>query len=202
MACIATFVCRYSIILLALVDHRYRFRYVNVGTPGRCHDAHVFRRSALAGILEGPTFQRPMVVINGIDVPPLILCDQAFPLTSNMLKPYPRKSVTENSPHATFNKQLSSARRVVENAFGRVKARFRLIMKRTECNVDNARVIVRACCILNNVCEHFNDGIDSQWLNDVDTDSRVHSQPVCSTDAEAGSGSAVRDAIAAYLHQR
>ncbi|KAG0437185.1 hypothetical protein HPB47_017563 [Ixodes persulcatus] len=34
----------YSIILLALVDHRYRFRYVNVGAPGRCHDAHVFRR--------------------------------------------------------------------------------------------------------------------------------------------------------------
>ncbi|KAG0423657.1 hypothetical protein HPB47_000581 [Ixodes persulcatus] len=38
----------YSIILLALVDHRYRFRYVNVGAPGRCHDAHVFRRSELA----------------------------------------------------------------------------------------------------------------------------------------------------------
>ncbi|KAL3189882.1 hypothetical protein MRX96_020895 [Rhipicephalus microplus] len=32
----------YSIILLALVDHRYRFRYINVGAPGRCHDSHVF----------------------------------------------------------------------------------------------------------------------------------------------------------------
>ncbi|KAH8033198.1 hypothetical protein HPB51_008193 [Rhipicephalus microplus] len=31
----------YSVILLALVDHKYRFRYINVGSPGRCHDAHV-----------------------------------------------------------------------------------------------------------------------------------------------------------------
>lgn len=51
MHCI--FLFRYSVILLALVDHR--FRYVNVGTKGRCHDAPVCRRSALAKILEGPT---------------------------------------------------------------------------------------------------------------------------------------------------
>ncbi|KAG0430256.1 hypothetical protein HPB47_022857 [Ixodes persulcatus] len=35
----------YSVILLALVDHRYRFRYVNVGFPGKFHDANVYGRS-------------------------------------------------------------------------------------------------------------------------------------------------------------
>ncbi|KAM7287999.1 uncharacterized protein ISCGN_031688, partial [Ixodes scapularis] len=192
----------YSIILLALVDHRYRFRYVNVGTPGRCHDAHVYRRSALAAVLQGPTLQMPMVTVNGTTVPPLILCDQAFPLTSNMLKPYPRKDVKKDSPQEGFNRQLSSARRVVENAFGRVKARFRFIMKRMECEVDNARLVVRACCILNNVCEHFNDGVEPQWLSDVATEDRIYLQPVCTTDAEADNGQSVRDAIAGYLHQR
>ncbi|CAN7978825.1 unnamed protein product, partial [Ixodes persulcatus] len=164
----------YSIILLALVDHRYRFRYVNVGTPGRCHDAHVYRRSALAAVLQGPTLQMPMVTVNGTTVPPLILCDQAFPLTSNMLKPYPRKDVKKDSPQEGFNRQLSSARRVVENAFGRVKARFRFIMKRMEC----------------------------EWLSDVATEDRIYLQPVCTTDAEADNGQNVRDAIAGYLHQR
>ncbi|CAN8026648.1 unnamed protein product [Ixodes persulcatus] len=192
----------YSIILLALVDHRYRFRYVNVGAPGRCHDAHVFRRSALAGILEGPTFQKPMITINGTAVPPLILCDQAFPLTSNLLKPYPRKDVTDNSTQAGFNKRLSAARRIVENAFGRVKARFRLILKRMECDVNNARLIVRACCVLNNVCEHFNDGVEAQWLRDAQRVDGVHIQPVCATDIEADSGQRIRNAIAVYLHQR
>ncbi|KAG0411109.1 hypothetical protein HPB47_011750 [Ixodes persulcatus] len=43
----------YSIILLALVNHRYKFRYVNVGAPGWCHDAQVFRKSALAKSLRG-----------------------------------------------------------------------------------------------------------------------------------------------------
>ncbi|KAG0430745.1 hypothetical protein HPB47_021501 [Ixodes persulcatus] len=191
----------YSIILLALVDHRYRFRYVNVGTPGRCHDAHVFRRSALAKILEGPTFTTPMVTINGTAVPPLVLCDQAFPLTCNMLKPYARKNVTGKSPQEKFNRQLSSARRVVENAFGRIKARFRFIMKRLECDVDNARFVIRACCTLNNICEHFNDGVESQWLTEVGTEARLYEQPVCNTDAVAGNGSSVRDSIAAYLHQ-
>ncbi|KAL1475368.1 hypothetical protein MTO96_037332 [Rhipicephalus appendiculatus] len=38
---------RYSMILLAVVDHRYCFRYVNVGAPGRCHDA-VYVRSIMA----------------------------------------------------------------------------------------------------------------------------------------------------------
>ncbi|XP_040072297.2 protein ALP1-like [Ixodes scapularis] len=192
----------YSIILLALVDHRYRFRYVNVGTPGRCHDAHVFRRSALAGTLEGLTFQKPMITINGTAVPPLILCDQAFPLTSNLLKPYPRKDVTDNSTQAGFNKRLSAARRIVKNAFGRVKARFRLILERMECDVNNARLIVRACCVLNNICERFNDGVEAQWLRGAQGVDGVHIQPVCATDIEADSGQRIRNAIAVYLHQR
>ncbi|XP_042149020.1 protein ALP1-like [Ixodes scapularis] len=192
----------YSIILLALVDHRYRFRYVNVGAPGRCHDAHVFRRSELAKVLEGPLFRAPLVTVNGAVVPPLILCDQAFPLTSNLLKPYPRKGLKDSSPEASFNKQLSGARRIVENAFGRVKARFRCIMKRMECHVDNARVIIRACCVLNNICEHFNDGVEPQWVTEVQLYDRMFLQPFCRTDVAAGNGQDVRAAIAAYLHRR
>ncbi|KAG0432602.1 hypothetical protein HPB47_020700 [Ixodes persulcatus] len=32
----------YSVILLALVDHRYLFRYISVGSPGKCHDVNVY----------------------------------------------------------------------------------------------------------------------------------------------------------------
>ncbi|XP_040066534.1 uncharacterized protein LOC120840195 [Ixodes scapularis] len=158
--------------------------------------------SALAGILEGPTFQKPMITINGTAVPPVILCDQVFPLTPNLLKPYPRKDVTDNSTQAGFNKRLSAARKIVENAIGRVKARFRLILKRMECDVNNARLIVRAFCVLNNICEHFNDGVEAQWLRDAERVDSVHIQPVCATDIEADSGQRIRNAIAVYLHQR
>ncbi|KAL3213624.1 hypothetical protein MRX96_007647 [Rhipicephalus microplus] len=33
----------YSIILLVPVDHSYRFRHTNVGSPGRCHDSDITR---------------------------------------------------------------------------------------------------------------------------------------------------------------
>ncbi|KAG0436734.1 hypothetical protein HPB47_017782 [Ixodes persulcatus] len=32
----------YSVILLVLVDHRYLFRYISVGSPGKCRDANVY----------------------------------------------------------------------------------------------------------------------------------------------------------------
>ncbi|KAM7288012.1 protein ALP1-like [Ixodes scapularis] len=191
----------YSIILLALVDHHYRFRNVNVGAPGRCHDAHVFRRSELAKVLEGSLFRAPLVTVNGAVVPPLILCDQAFPLTSN-LKPYPHKGLKERSPEASFNKQLSGARRTVENTFGRVKARSCCVMKRMECDVDNARVIIRTCCVLNNICKQFNDGVEPQWVTDVQLYDLMFLQPLCRTDVAAGNGQDVRAAIAGYLHRR
>lgn len=37
----------YSFILLAFVDHRYRFRYINVGSPDCCRDSYVYHRSSL-----------------------------------------------------------------------------------------------------------------------------------------------------------
>ncbi|KAH7967542.1 hypothetical protein HPB49_025506 [Dermacentor silvarum] len=53
----------YSMILLAMVDHRYRFRYTNVGSPGRCHDVFVYGRSTLRKLIESDLFQRPTVAI-------------------------------------------------------------------------------------------------------------------------------------------
>ncbi|XP_077492216.1 uncharacterized protein LOC144103347 [Amblyomma americanum] len=35
----------YSIILLAIVDHRHKFLYIRVESPGRCHDSHVYSGS-------------------------------------------------------------------------------------------------------------------------------------------------------------
>ena len=37
----------FSIVLLALVDAEYRFRWVDVGTEGSCSDAHIFNDNQL-----------------------------------------------------------------------------------------------------------------------------------------------------------
>lgn len=138
-------------ILLALVDHRYWFLYINIGSPGRCHDAHVYGRSKLCKAVQSAHFKSPTATIEGAVVGPLILCDQAFPLTENLVKPYPNAG--SGTSEAAFNYNLSKTRRVVENAFGRLKARFRYIMKRMECKLPNARRAIRASCTLHNICE-------------------------------------------------
>lgn len=55
-----------------------------------------------------------------------------------------------------FDYHLSRARRVVENAFGRLKARFRILHKGPENDLPNVRLIIRACCVLHNICEDMN----------------------------------------------
>ncbi|CAN7975793.1 unnamed protein product [Ixodes persulcatus] len=185
----------YSIILLAIVDHRYTFRYVNVGSPGKCHDAHVYRNSRLPALLSSLRAETPLVV-NGTAVPPIVLCDQAFPLTPNLMKPFPHGTQLSVA-QGDYNYCLSKSRRIVENAFGRLKARFRIIMKRTETKIENVNSVVRACCILHNVCERFNDPVDPQRLKDIE-EMRAN-QPVCTTEAEEDSGPSVRAALVNYF---
>ncbi|CAN7985568.1 unnamed protein product [Ixodes hexagonus] len=190
----------YSIILLALVDHRYRFRYVSVGTPGRCHDASVYGRSSLKRLVESQNFQRPAVTIEGVSVPPVILCDQAFALTANLQKPYPNAS--PDSSEAAYNYNLSKTRRIVDNAFGRQKARFRFLMKRMECTISTATLAIRASCVLHNICEDFGETIDQQWEEEAALYDTVYVQPASTTDAQDESGRAVRAALAKHFFAR
>ncbi|XP_037508358.1 uncharacterized protein LOC119384138 [Rhipicephalus sanguineus] len=190
----------YSVILLALVDHNYMFRFINVGSPGRCHDAHVYHQSSLSRLIEGPTFRTPKTTLGNVAVPPLVLCDQAFPLTPNLMKPFASTSCSEEQKH--FNYQLSKSRRIVENAFGRLKARFRFIMKRMECDISHAPIIIRACCVLNNICEHYNDTVPQQWINEVQLHDAVFQQPAHTTDAHVATGKNIRAALAMHLRQQ
>ncbi|XP_049528892.1 uncharacterized protein LOC125947697 [Dermacentor silvarum] len=191
----------HSIVLLALVDHKYRFRYVNVGAPGRSHDAHMFGLSKLSKIIDSPLFETPLATIGSIAVPPIILCDQAFPLARNLMKPFGHRGAM-NDAEKKFNYHLCAARRVVENAFGRLKARFRFTAKRMECRVDNVRLAIRACCVLSNICEHFNDSVHPQWLSEVQQCDAEFPQTSRATEAQVGNGATIRGALVQYYSQR
>lgn len=190
---------RHSIILLAIVDHHYRFRYINIGSPGRCHDALVYGRSKLCKHIESDYFQSPLSVIEGVPVPPLVLCDQAFRLSANLIKPFANAA----GPHeAAFNYQLSRTRRIVENAFGRLKARFRYTMKRMECKLPTAKRAIRAACVLHNICEALNDPVEQQWMQEAHEFDALYAQPVHSTDTASGHGREVRAALATYFKKK
>ena len=52
-----------------------------------------------------------------------------------------------------FNYRLSTAHIVVENAFGRLKARWHCLLKQNDMAIANTTMVVTACCILHKVCE-------------------------------------------------
>ena len=104
-----------------VVDSQGRFIDVNIGWPGKVHDARVlanstFYNKASSGTLL-PNWTR---TINSVNVPLLILGDPAYPLKPWMMKPYPDTGhLTAVERH--FNYRQSRARMVVENAFGHLK---------------------------------------------------------------------------------
>jgi hypothetical protein len=61
-------------------------------------------------------------------IPYVLVADDAFPLTSYLMKPYAGK-LTKGSAKSVFNYRLSRARRIVENAFGLLSSVFRIFYK-------------------------------------------------------------------------
>ena len=116
----------YSIILLALVDGNYKFIWVNIGEPGSESDAGVYNASTLEPALrEGTLGLPPPAPLPGddIDKPYFMVGDDAFALRTWMMKPYSHRFLSHEE--SVFNYRTSRARRVVENAFGILAARWR-----------------------------------------------------------------------------
>ena len=81
-------------------------------------------------------------------IPFIIVADDAFPLKSNIMKPYGQANL--DIKKRIFNYRLSRARRVVENAFGILANRFRVFMTGFCLDPQKVQIIAMACCSLHN----------------------------------------------------
>ena len=149
-----------SVILQAIVDCSLKFLHVSVGYPGSIHDARVLRLSGLFDLGNNQQIlESPSRVINGTEVPPLIVGDSAYPLLKWLIKPYADRG--RLSPEESkFNIKLSAMRSVVEKAFGMLKLRWRLVYKKVEQKTRTLKKTVIAACILHNICIDHGDLCD------------------------------------------
>ncbi len=69
--------------------------------------------------------------------PYIFVGDDAFPLRTNIMKPYPRGYIEEREKIANYS--LSRARRIVQNAVGIATSRFRVFRRAICANVETAQ---------------------------------------------------------------
>ena len=101
----------------------------------------------------------------------LLVADSAYPLLLWLLKPFVNHgSLTQDQKN--FNYHLSCARIVSENAFGRLKVKWRRLIRQNDVEVASVPNVVVACCILHNICEIHCEEFDNAWLY-----KKVHNSP-------------------------
>jgi hypothetical protein len=140
---------QFSIVLLAIADANAKFIAFDLGAAGSQSDGGVFKNGSLGNICNSHNFPAPCHLGQRmLDVPFFLLGDEAFALDEHLMKPYPHRSAIGDEK--VFNYRLSRARRIVENAFGILCTRFRVLLRTLELDVPSAMQVVRACLVLHN----------------------------------------------------
>ncbi|XP_052415715.1 uncharacterized protein zgc:113227 isoform X1 [Carassius gibelio] len=143
----------HSIVMQAVVDGNGLFWDLCVGHPGSVHDARVLRESYLWKMLnDGHPLKQSKAHISGCDVGYYLIGDSAYPLQNWLMKPFPDTGGL-TPQQQRFNIRLSSARSVVDSSFGRLKARWKCLLKRNDCKLELIKKMVLTCCVLHNICE-------------------------------------------------
>lgn len=73
-----------SIVLMAIVDHDYCFKYINVGSNGSLSDGGIFRNCSIFEALQNNLFPERGCILG----------DDAFPLKPYLMKPYSRRNLS------------------------------------------------------------------------------------------------------------
>ena len=139
---------QHSMNIMAIATDDLRFTYVSAGEYGRDHDSFVFKNTDLwkkvMGGQAAEYFPNEQVHLIG---------DSAFELHTHLLVPYAQPKTRELTRNEKlFNTSLSKSRACIENAFGYLKGRFRILKYKVDADLDKAAKIMLACCVLHNIC--------------------------------------------------
>ncbi|XP_025263215.1 putative nuclease HARBI1 [Camponotus floridanus] len=136
----------HSIVLMAICDANYIIRFVDIGAYGRRSDGGIFKESAIGKAFDESRMNIPQpaaIKEGGPILPYCLVGDEAFPLKSYLLRPYPgRGGLTPEQD--IYNYRLSRARRITENTFGIIASQWRIYRKPIIASPENAKLMVQA----------------------------------------------------------
>ncbi|XP_065064659.1 uncharacterized protein LOC135690898 [Rhopilema esculentum] len=176
-----------------------KFMDVSSGFPGSIHDARVLRTSSIHHTAQrGAILNRPLANIENQPVKPFIIGDGTYPLSSWLLKPYPDNGALTRS-QTKYNKTLSSARSVMERAFGILKARWRCLIKRLDNRTSNVVEVIITCCVLLNICEENGDEMEDEELTARVIEREQQGNTIINKDVVENNGEDLRALIKNFL---
>ena len=121
--------------------------------------------------------QCPKVIAEGEEAVPIcILGDPAYPLLPYLMKDFAKGGSTEQEQF--FGYRLSSARMVVECAFGRLKSHFGILRRAMDIGMANLPSTILACFILQDFCEMNGDHISDDQSRAVTAYDKEFQPPV------------------------
>ena len=152
---------------MGMVDAKYMFIWASCGYPGNSHDSIIMQSTTLwQDIAQGKILPEIAKNVGGVDVPPLIVGDSAFPFQTWLMKPYTNAVLTEKQKY--FNYRLSRARMVTERAYGQLKGRWRVLYWRNECSQKNVGTVTMACIVLHIICINRGDSLSRKMDLTID----------------------------------
>lgn len=137
---------------MSIADAKYCFIAVDIGRYGRTNDSLVFKESKIGRLLyEGPLglpSLRPLPGTEGPPMPFVVVADEAFQMSQNLLKPYASRTLT--STQRIFNYRLTRARRYIECTFGILSGKWRVLTTTLQLRPEHVDEVVKACVVLHN----------------------------------------------------
>jgi len=136
---------------------------MQIGMPGRMHDARVFRNSP---------FYQNIMYYNLIPDTNHLIGDTAYPLSKFLMVPYKDNGHLTRS-QIIYNNRLSSIRSIIERSFALLKGKFRKLKYLEMYNLDLINYAIASACILHNFilteegdCDEYDEEIENEE-NDI-----------------------------------
>ncbi|CAL1295193.1 unnamed protein product [Larinioides sclopetarius] len=140
-----------SLIVMACANSNCEFIWCEVGINGRKSDGDAIKNTSFYEKVISDDLNVPAPETIGesiIELPYVFVGDEAFALRPDFMKPYSRTSL--NAKKKIFNRRLSKAQRVIENAFGILADRFRILHTGINLALPKIEIVILTCCVLHN----------------------------------------------------